>query len=195
LIDFESGFDIDKQCQEGINVPTIPNQYTPLPVPELQYDPNTPDEIDQNSSIPINVIGGCPPYTWSVNGNGFTLDSSTTTGLTNTLYADDTACGAATITVTGCSGPPATGYVRCTSGVWNLISSRHSELGCIYSEVIGNYMYIESWCCDKNEPTCDRCNPWEDCHGVSDWARTMSCLGIGNPCWAYCAEVYEWGCP
>jgi RHS repeat-associated protein len=192
LIEFESAFDEDKQSQEDINVPTIPEEYTPLPEPpepELQFDPDNPDEIDQNSSIPINVIGGCPPYTWSVSGNGFSL-------IGNTLFADDTACGSATITVTDTCGNNITGYVRCTEGVWNLISSCHPELGCGFSEIIGKYNYRESWCCTtKNEPNCDRCSPWEDCHGVSDWARTMSCVYVGSPCWAYCAAVYEWGCP
>ena len=125
----------------------------------------------------------------SVIGNGFSM-----TG--NTLFADDTACGSATITVTDTCGNNITGYVRCTEGVWNLISSCHPELGCGFSEIIGKYRYIESWCCTtRNEPNCDRCSPWEDCHGVSDWARTMSCVYVGSPCWAYCAAVYEWGCP
>jgi RHS repeat-associated protein len=111
LIDVESSFDKDKQSQEDINVPTIPNQYTPLPEPELQFDPGNPDEIDPNSSISINVIGGCPPYTMAVSGNGFSM-----TG--NTLLADDTACGSATITVTDVCANSATGYVRSTNGTW-----------------------------------------------------------------------------
>jgi hypothetical protein len=63
------------------------------------------------------------PYSWSVSGVGFTLDNATTTGLTNTLNADDTACGSAEITVTGCGGKPVTGYVRCTTGVWLTVFS------------------------------------------------------------------------
>jgi RHS repeat-associated protein len=136
LIDVESAFDIDKQSQEGINVPTIPNQYTPLPAPELQFDPGNPDEIDPNSSISINVIGGCSPYTWSVSGNGFSLQESQTTGLTNTLITDEGACGTATITVRGCNDTQITADVKCTVGDWNYRGS------CGYQNIYegcGNY--------------------------------------------------------
>jgi hypothetical protein len=84
--------------------------------PAFQYDPNNPEEIDRSSSEAISVIGGISPYTWSVSGNGFNLSQSQTTGLSNTLNADGTACGAATITVTDACGDTATGYVRCTKG-------------------------------------------------------------------------------
>ena len=63
------------------------------------------------------------PYSWSVSGTGFTLDNAVTTGLTNTLNADATACGTATITVTGCGSTVVTGYVRCTTGQWVVKSS------------------------------------------------------------------------
>ena len=92
--------------------------YPPGWFPEFQYDPNNPDEIDRNNSVAIKVIGGFPPYTWQVSGNGFSIPSSTTVR-TNTLSADSTACGAATITVTDNYGVPVTGYVRCTTGTWN----------------------------------------------------------------------------
>lgn len=68
-------------------------------------------------------MGG--PYTWVVSGTGFWFDagysitSEETIGLGNTLYADATACGSATITVTGCNGTVVTAYVRCTTGVWS----------------------------------------------------------------------------
>jgi hypothetical protein len=133
LIDLESAFDNDKQSQEDINVPTIPDQYTPLPAPELQFDPGNPDEIDPNSSISINVIGGCSPYTWSVSGNGFSLQESQTTGLTNTLIADEGACGTATITVIGCNDTQITADVKCSVGYWNYIGScgyRSPSKGC-----------------------------------------------------------------
>jgi RHS repeat-associated protein len=209
LIDFESAFDTDNQCQEGINVPTIPNQYTPLTVPELKFDPNTPDEIDRNSSIPINIIGGCPPYTWSVIGNGFTLNSSTTTGLTNTLYADDTACGAATITVTGCSGPPVTGYVRCTTGTWSAqIYTCGSNYGnqdfgrCIVT--IGKYRY-EDWvgCVHCSGPICGMLfDSYDDClyaNPSGAYGCTSSCSSTycGGDCGIACTgnRRQEWICP
>jgi hypothetical protein len=96
--------------------PTVTGNYT---YPPFQYDPDNPDEIDRNNSIPICVIGGIPPYTWQVNGNGFSLSEGATEGLTNTLIAESTACGAATITVTDKFGASCTGYVRCTTGNWS----------------------------------------------------------------------------
>ena len=66
----------------------------------------------------------CPPYNWSVSGTGFHFNSASgpTAATTNAdletlqLWADDTACGTATITVTdNCEGTD-TDYVRCTTG-------------------------------------------------------------------------------
>ena len=89
--------------------------------PGLQFDPNNPDEIDRNSSIHLNVVGGCLPYTFSVGGNGFSMTD-------NTLFADETACGTATIIVTDACGNNATGYVRCTTGSWGSWTN-----GCVIS--------------------------------------------------------------
>jgi hypothetical protein len=80
--------------------------------PEFQYDPNNPDEIDRNSSVEISVIEGFPPYTWEVSGTGFSLSEGATEGLTNTLIADDTACGSAIITVTDKYGAMVSGSLR-----------------------------------------------------------------------------------
>jgi len=66
-------------------------EYTPEWFPPLQYDPANPQTIQRNQSVAISVIGGIPPYTWSVSGTGFTLASETTWGLSNTLNADATA--------------------------------------------------------------------------------------------------------
>jgi hypothetical protein len=115
-----SGLTVADDCwdREG-GGPTVTGDYTYPPgwFPEFQYNPNNPDEIDRNSSVEISVIGGTPPYTWQVSGNGFSIPSSTT-DRTNTLSADDTACGAATITITDDCPTVATGYVRCTAGKW-----------------------------------------------------------------------------
>jgi len=150
--------------------PTIPEEYTPLPESELQFDPSNPDEIARNSSISIKIIGGCSAYTWSVSGNGFTLDSSTTTGLTNTLYADDTACGSATITVTGCDGTSIEGSLRSTYGTWVITgvcpsSGIGGAGGCqTVVTILGKYKYSESRCCTF---------PW-DCPG----SISYNCTGV-----------------
>jgi len=205
LIDFESAFDKDKQSQEGINVPTIPEEYTPLPEPELQFDPSNPDEIDRNSSISINIIGGCPPYTWSVSGNGFSLQESQTTGLTNTLIADGTACGSATITVTGCDGNSVTGHVRCTTGLWKEIVHCGSGKGyCMSETIVGKYKYKEYWCTQGcpgltcSDLICNNCysfgNPKPDCDGNYK-PKEDDCLSSSyKPCWCTEKYTYEWVC-
>ena len=81
-----------------------------------------PETIARSSSVEVSITDSLgtkgSSYSWSVSGTGFTLDNAITTGLTNTLNADATACGLATITITGCDGTVITGYVRCTTGQW-----------------------------------------------------------------------------
>jgi RHS repeat-associated protein len=214
LVDFESGFATDQQGQEGINVPTIPKVYTPLPEPEFQYDPNTPDEIDRNSSIPINVIGGCTPYTLSVSGNGFSLTGKT-------LFADGTACGTATITVTDYCGNNATGYVRCTEGTWSTPEEygtycmlppgpcpNQVECGALYDPpnpkfYVGKYRvnYIQ-WCIERTLPPWDYgcgvyCGSWPDVSDLpEDNMLNVRCHSLES--FDYCRPMYkmisEWIC-
>jgi len=73
------------------------------------WDPNNPQEINRNSSLVIKVIGGQVPYKWSVTGDGFSLSDDQTQGLSNTLIADDTACGSAVVTVTDSRNSPQVG--------------------------------------------------------------------------------------
>ena len=108
--------------------------------PEFQYDPNNPDEIYRNSSVGISVIGGFPPYTWEVSGTGFSIPISTT-DRTNTLSADNTACGTGTITVTDNHGVPVTGYVRNTTGVWVLKASGTCEMSGTGTEIYSGPSY------------------------------------------------------
>jgi hypothetical protein len=68
----------------------------------------------------------CPEYQWSVSGNGFHFDSSAgpTTGETQKqfeiieLWADNKACGTATVTVIDDCGKTDTAYIRGTKGKW-----------------------------------------------------------------------------
>ncbi len=87
-------------------------------VERLQEDESTPDVIDPLDSIPISVLGGCPPFEWSVAEDHFWLSHSTTQGRGNTLHSDEFACGPATITVTEKCGQSVIIYIRCTSGRW-----------------------------------------------------------------------------
>lgn len=88
----------------------------------LEWDDETSaSSVDQDGSCTVAVTGTdtVGPFSWSVAGSGFTLDNASTAGLTNTLNADATACGIATITVTDACGNEATGQVKCTTGAWN----------------------------------------------------------------------------
>lgn len=46
---------------------------------------NTPETIIAGSSIDVYVTGGCPPFTWSVTGTGYSFESGTTKQRVNTL--------------------------------------------------------------------------------------------------------------
>ncbi len=84
----------------------------------LTYSPNNPETIEPSSEETIRIFGCRPPFTWSVEGNGFDLSDDETVTLFNTLGADGTACGSATITITDSFGESDKGYVRCTTGIW-----------------------------------------------------------------------------
>lgn len=85
---------------------------------------NSAETVNRNSSATVLVIGNNAPFTWTISGTGFWLDAAHTQTTIATasnsvvIYADSTACGAGTITVTGCDGLAATGYIRCTTGSW-----------------------------------------------------------------------------
>jgi hypothetical protein len=67
--------------------------------------------IVRNGTANVVVTPGTGPYAWTVSGTGFSIPA-TTSGPTNTLSADNTACGSAEITVTDFCDNVTTGYVR-----------------------------------------------------------------------------------
>lgn len=74
----------------------------------------------------VGVIGGRPPYSWSIRGTGFALNAEGTIrdGVSNDsriwVYAGPDACGTAQITVDdGCS--VVSGLIRATVGRWGLV--------------------------------------------------------------------------
>jgi RHS repeat-associated protein len=58
---------------EGNITSTLPDDYQYDLSWLFYWNPDNPQEIDRNSSVEISVIGGFPPYTWNVSGNGFSL--------------------------------------------------------------------------------------------------------------------------
>lgn len=90
---------------------------------DMAFDYETSAEtVAKEDSVIVAVTGLNTPFAWEVSGTGFSLEHEITKGLTNTLHADNTACGPATITVIGCDDTEITGYVRCTTGSWVLQS-------------------------------------------------------------------------
>jgi hypothetical protein len=188
----------------GAGTPTVTGNYIYPPGhectedPDLEYDTvNSHETIDRNGSATLIVIGNNPPYTWSVSGNGFSLQESQTTGLTNTLIADDTACGAATITITGCSGPPVTGYVRCTTGVWTAWSNIcgtystgfYSNVTCTKDEVYRQFIAYCRYQASCNCPNDEGCTP--------EWLPHLwpyCCDGVSNRGIFHTRERF-WECP
>ena len=186
----------------GVGTPTfsgnfnIPSNWSCPENPSLEYDTANSDEtIERNGSAAIVVIGNNGPYTWSVSGTGFTLETENgPTGPTNVLYADGSACGAATITVTGCGGLSVTGYVRCTANsAWVLFCSAGYYESC-YGQVPS-----ESIIGDTKIRSITQCHsyPFENltssCGGYTCSYEGLSCVSACP--YSNCnLRVYKWEC-
>ena len=154
---------------------------------------------DPTTTVDIFVKDGYGPYSWEVSGTGFTLGAATTSGVANTLIADSTACGPATITVTDKCEGSATGWVRCTTGDW---------------------VWYRGVSCE-DMITCGTCGgsyTWSDTYYNGKWAialrcwssgscsdRDFVCLGITGSIGLNCPvsyqnccdwiKMWEWQCP
>jgi len=126
---------------------------------DLAWSEANPETIAPESSVSVSVTGDKGPYTWLVSGMGFWLDSEHTTttlsdaGASAAIYADETACGSASIMATGACGGSASGDVRCTEGVWGNSISYYDGCeppqthGCGVDVVVGKYrLYQIDWC-------------------------------------------------
>jgi len=95
--------------------------------PEIEFAwdyENSAETIARSANVDLYVEGGTTPFTWTVEGEGFTLAQGKTTGRHNTLFADGSSCGAAIITVTDACDTEVVASIRnTTSGVWNLKSN------------------------------------------------------------------------
>jgi len=178
------------------------------------WNPDNPQEIDRNSSVEISVIGGFPPYTWQVSGNGFILSLNETEVPSNALYANNTACGTATITVTDNYGVLVKGYVRCTAeSDWVLKGSYRSTdtgglvggsscpcCGDSYKVTIGHEKYIGIGCgcfsggddatwtsTPSGAPASPPCGSPYNCCGSDDPGHNCHCI------WQV-IYYYKWEC-
>jgi len=102
---------------DGVVMAALPITFDYVYVIDFDYDTSAA-EIARETSELIYATANNTPLRWSVSGTGFSLEHEETEGFGNVLHADETACGSAEITITGCDDQSATGYVRCTTGQW-----------------------------------------------------------------------------
>jgi len=170
---------------------------------------------NSSGTVYITDSGRGNPYIYNISGTGFWFDAYyTITTIKSdkkyvTVYADNTACGKATILITGCGGNSITGEIMCTEGQWEptdtheecLIYHVGAELSCD-NFVYGNKKY-KVWI------NCYDCNALGYCdgHGCdTSWAGdpqicvTDCVTGTGKPCsvvncWAAGKVTYgDWTC-
>ena len=121
-------FAANDQCEE----PPYPDQFPfkECAVAEpLSWDwDNTDMEIGASSEGTVSVSGGSGPYTWTISGSGFFLDSGhtlktiTTTQASVTIFTDG-ACGPADVTVIDGCEKTKQEIVRSSEGRWNRLGS------------------------------------------------------------------------
>ena len=130
-----------------------------------------------------------PPYSWSLSGSGFhfnnisgpTSEETESTSETLQLWADNTACGSAIITVIDPCGKKATASVRePNNGQWQIIymeycgeipAGRGMCCGKCSEAVVGGYRYVDCWvsgphpCIWEGPP---KCSKWPYTEDLSD---------------------------
>jgi hypothetical protein len=154
-------------------------------------DSSTPDTIAPGGSISVYVSGGCPPYSWSVSGTGYTLDNASTTGLINGLNSAAGTCGVnygpvATVTITDNCSDSVQAIIRNTGGTWTLQETGAGVNTCTDTggvsctgtgtgtQIIGKYRYLYTQPATK-AGDCDACkNP-------SKWPATFGMSAINEP--------------
>ena len=210
--------------QEGCIVPTIPGNVIYSKGWDCECDKDKPDPYVSSDTVTrgdfVTVLAdyagvACPPYNLSVSGTGFHFSNiaGPITGETDDdlktieLWADDTACGSALVTVTDACGEQATISVRePNNGGWYLVESEqcsHWERGwcafctCVDTFEIGGYMYENVWIGDKAcQMTEESCGPY----GGGEDLRGNACWVVGYYTPAYCGtffqkSMWEWRCP
>lgn len=172
----------------------------------LEWDTdNSAETIGRSGEASIYIIGGAPPFEWSVSGEGYTLQRTGPTGSrSNKLYASGTSCGAATITVVDGCGDTVTGYVRNTTGHWQIIGDDCCvgvgtpvdsawNIDCI-GGILENHWPIDGYATvgkymNRHHETLytntgESGGPFPD-EGACNGARMSDCGGWTTPCLAY----------
>lgn len=124
---------------------------------DMEWDwDNSPQQIASNGSGVVHVIGGNPPYNWTISGTGFSFDgqglTTAQTGVPSITVHSVNSCGTAYISVTDKCGKSTNGAIRASSGQWK----RNTNLDCSVEAIddqYANYWYEEhpyrynaNWC-------------------------------------------------
>jgi len=160
-------------CRDKVTV-TCSETCCPAPV-AFAYDANNPETIARSAGAEILVTGGCGPFTWEVSGTGFTFSSSQSDDRSNTLNADATACGTATLTLTDACGTVLTNYVRCTTGQWVDTGNNACTVTGVGTQITGSF------------PTCSPCE-YEIISGNKKVVATIYGPNTGED---YCRDYLE----
>jgi len=177
------------------------------------YHSGNPTTIDPESQgtpgqAIIQVSDGCPDYTFEVGGTGFWLDdgysitSLEQSGTSVTVYADSTACGVCTVTITDNCGDSCSGVIKCTSGAWD---------ACVVTQLNSG---SASYCCAWVDQYYHNDTVWvraycQKASGFRDYTYDCSALGGpsgGGDAVTFCGDnavfkggpthaAYYWSCP
>jgi len=148
--------------------------------PAFEYDSGNPSTIARNANATITVGNGCEDFSWSVAGTGFSFVNATTSTRTNTLSADNTACGVGSITVTDNCGSEVTGYIRCTTGSWSAYSNV-DQFDC--NGYLANTYWIDPVCSGTDNRYKWKCRVYESLSPPAVCPGGSECDGYHGDCW------------
>ena len=169
-------------------------------------DVNSAENMGQSASAGVFILDGTTKggsYTWSVSGDGFSFATAITKEPTNTLLTSESACGLATITVTGCAGAQVTGYVRCTAGEWVEASNCYSAVGgCVEEcesceEIVDGQKRAVTYYHITCTEGCDLCEEGVSCPAVEGCSHDSSVCGhpLGDNVYEHQRVIiYNWDC-
>ena len=131
---------------------------------------DTDDTVDPGGTANLQISGGCGPYTWTVEGTGFSISQSEDWyKWETTLSADDDACGTATVTVEDACGDTCTFEIASTVGEWEYEESKASCPGCSFGYGCTTYPDYD------NKTSRFQCSNW--CYYCQEGS---SCQGVGG---------------
>ena len=170
IIIFITLFCISTTSSAFCPVPFIPDSVTCEGQGGLKWTgPKHPsDMVSSNGQKSISISGGCPPYSWSVSGEGYWLENDLTYEPANIVYSDSEIDCLARVIVIDKFGNQVTGFLR-ASGRWIKIGNeciipgpKTRKLDRLFWErVQGRYRQTQGYgydywngTCLHNEPPC-----------------------------------------